>query len=108
MRQIIFYLGCFAIMAMIACQHKEKTTEEETVKSEEVKTPVTVTTISTEPLVDYVELNATSIFQQDNIVKSNINGYIESVNTRINQYAGAGKILFVLKTKEAKSLGNTI
>jgi multidrug efflux pump subunit AcrA (membrane-fusion protein) len=109
MMKRIFYPGCFVLMmAMIACHHKTTSTEEEEVKAEEIQTPVTITTISTDPLVEFVELNATSVFQQDNIVKSNINGYIEAVNTKLNQYTNAGKTLFVLKTKEAKSLGNTI
>jgi multidrug efflux pump subunit AcrA (membrane-fusion protein) len=41
-------------------------------------------------------------------VKSNINGYIKTVNTKIGQPVSEGQILFVLKTKEAESLGNTI
>jgi multidrug resistance efflux pump len=41
-------------------------------------------------------------------VKSNINGYIKAVNVKIGQFAAAGKVLFTLQTKEAKSLGNTI
>jgi multidrug efflux pump subunit AcrA (membrane-fusion protein) len=55
-----------------------------------------------------MELNATSAFIQDNIVKSNINGYINAVNTKVGQYTRKGKVLFTLQTKEARSLGNTI
>jgi len=108
MRQQILYLILLTTALLVTCKHKEKTSEEEETKSEEVQTPVTVTTITTEPLVEFIELNATSTFQQDNIVKSNINGYIETVHTKLNAYTNAGKTLFVLKTKEAKSLGNTI
>jgi multidrug efflux pump subunit AcrA (membrane-fusion protein) len=92
----------------MACHQKEAAAEEEAVAPEEVQTPVTVTTISNEPLSDYIELNATSSFLQGNIVKSTINGYIKSVNTKPGQYTGAGKNLFTLKTKEAENLGNTI
>ena len=73
-----------------------------------VQTPVTTTNVSFETLIDSLQLNATSNFLQDNIIKSNINGYIKAVNTKVNQYTNAGKVLFVLKTKEAESLGNTI
>ena len=107
MKRFFLYALCFFMMVS-ACHHKTTNTEEEEVAAEDVQTPVTVTGISNETLNDYIDLNATSSFLQDNIVKSNINGYIKSVNTRLNQYTPAGKTLFVLKTKEAESLGNTI
>ena len=109
MRRNFLYLLClFTGLAVIACHHKTTEAEEEGVAPEQVQTPVTVTSISNESLTEYAELNATSIFQQDNIVKSNINGYIKSVNTKVGQYAAQGQTLFILKTKEAESLGNTI
>ncbi|TMI85655.1 MAG: HlyD family efflux transporter periplasmic adaptor subunit, partial [Bacteroidetes bacterium] len=70
--------------------------------------PVTVTSISNQPLTEYAELNATSSFLQDNVVKSNVNGYVKSVNTKIGQHVTAGQTLFILQTKEAQSLGSTI
>src|SRR4030095_11872900 len=82
--------------------------EEEEIGPEQVQTPVTITSVSGERLTEYVELNATSVFQQDNIVKSNINGYIKSVNVKVGQYISSRQTLFILKTKEAESLGNTI
>ena len=107
MRKKIIYLFTLMTVVLIACHQKEATKDDEK-KAEEVQTPVTITNVSFEELSDSLELNATSSFLQDNIVKSNINGYIKAVNTKVNQYATAGKILFVLKTKEAESLGNTI
>jgi len=108
MRRNFIYFLCFLTgLAVIACHHKTTETEEE-VAPEQAQTPVTVTSVSNEPLMEYAELNATSSFLQDNIVKSNINGYIKSVNTKVGQYVKAGQILFILKTKEAESLGNTI
>ena len=95
------------VVSSISC-HSKKTETDEEVKPEEVQTPVTITTISTQPLTEYIELNATSLFIQDNIVKSNINGYIKAVNTKKDQFVHAGKLLFTLKTKEAESLGNTV
>ncbi len=59
-------------------------------------------------LLILLELNATSNFLQDNVVKSNINGYIKTIGAKVNDYVNAGKTLFTLKTKEAESLGNTI
>jgi multidrug efflux pump subunit AcrA (membrane-fusion protein) len=94
------------ILLQLAC--KSKTPEEEQVTAEQIQTPVTVTSISSDPITEYAELNATSLFLQDNIIKSNVNGYIKAVNTKLNQYTAAGKIIFTLKTKEAETLGNTI
>jgi hypothetical protein len=108
MQKKYLYISFFFLAAFLACHQKETASEEEEVSQEDIQTPVTVTTVSIEPLNDYIELNATSSFLQDNIVKSNINGYIKAVNTKVGQYTNAGKTLFTLKTKEAESLGNTV
>lgn len=93
--------------AISSCNHATTETEE-TEEPGKIQTPVTVTSVSDEPLTEYAELNATSVFQQDNIVKSTINGYIKTVTAKVGQYVAAGQTLFLLKTKEAESLGNTI
>jgi biotin carboxyl carrier protein len=108
MQKKYLYISFFSLAVFLACHQKETASEEEEVSQEEIQTPVTVTTVSIEPLNDYIELNATSSFLQDNIVKSNINGYIKAVNTKVGQYTNAGKTLFTLKTKEAENLGNTV
>jgi len=93
---------------MLSCHHASTEKEDEETATGEVQTPVTVTSVGTDPLTEYVELNATSVFQQDNIVKSNITGYIKSVRMKVGQYVAPGQTIFILKTKEAESLGNTI
>ena len=104
----IFYLFLsIAILACSACNTNEK----KEVKEEQTDisgTPVTVTSISTEPLAEYIELNATAIFLQKSYVKANATGYIQTVNAMPGKYADAGKILFTLKTKEAQSIDNSI
>jgi multidrug efflux pump subunit AcrA (membrane-fusion protein) len=101
---LIYIIGGFSILS---CHHAT-TEKEEDETPELVQTPVTVTSVSNEPLTEYAELNATSVFQQDNIVKSNILGYVRSVNVKLGQFVTAGQTLFILKTKEAESLGNAI
>jgi multidrug efflux pump subunit AcrA (membrane-fusion protein) len=103
MKQIILLTG-FVVLAF-SCRH-DKTEETETTTV--TQTPVTVTTISTAPLIEYVDLNATATFLQKNYVKANVNGYIKSVHTQIGSYVREGQLLFVLKTKEAQAIGNTI
>src|SRR2546423_10339773 len=88
------------LVALSSCKSKQAATSEDAPPAE-VQTPVTVTGITNEPLTDYAELNATSAFLQNNIIKSNINGYIQAVNTKPGQFAASGQSLFTLKTKEA-------
>ena len=71
-------------------------------------TPVTVTSITYDPIQEYIDLNATSTFLQKNVVKANLNGYIKGINIKYGSYVSTGQTLFVLKTKEANALGNTI
>jgi len=106
-RKIYFFLY-FTIVLACGCRGKAPNDEEEEVSAAQVRTPVTVTSISNEPLTEYVELQATSAFMQDNVVKSNINGYVKSVNAKIGQHVNAGQILFTLITKEAQSIGNAV
>ncbi|HSN10234.1 MAG TPA: efflux RND transporter periplasmic adaptor subunit [Hanamia sp.] len=74
----------------------------------DVRTPVAVTTVSRMPLDQYIELNATSTFMQQNFVKSNLNGYIQTSNIKYGDYVQRGQTLFVLKTKEASAIGNAV
>ena len=99
----IWFIG---VLMWMACNHKAAIDSGET----EVKTttPVIIAAVSYEPMEEFIELNATSTFLQKSFVKSNLTGYVKSVNT---QYAGtvrAGQPLFTLKTKEADAIGNTI
>jgi len=95
------------LTALGACGHNESNKDEVKV-TEPAGTPVTITTINTAPIVEYVELNATSTFLQKNYVKANINGYIQAVLTQQGQYVYKGRVLFTLITKEARSIGNAV
>jgi len=106
-RAYLSFIYIIGSLAVLSC-HNGSTGREEEETPEQVQTPVTVTNVSNEPLTEYAELNATSVFQQDNIIKSNITGYIKTVNIKVGQFVSAGQTLFILKTKEAESLGNTI
>ncbi len=73
-----------------------------------VGTPVTVTTILTDTMAEYLDLNATSVFLQKSYVKANVNGYVQAVKTMPGQYVSAGSVLFTVKTKEAQSIDNSV
>jgi multidrug efflux pump subunit AcrA (membrane-fusion protein) len=95
------------IWLMTAACHS-KTPDEALPEEPEIITPVTITGISTEPMAEYIELNATSAFLQKAYVKASANGYIKNVNAQIGKMVSAAQNVFVLKTKEAQSIGNAI
>ena len=72
------------------------------------QTPVAVTSVDQSSLTDYIDLNATSVFQQKNYIKSNANGYIQQANAQPGHFVEKGQILFTVKTKEAQAIGNSI
>ena len=105
MQKNIFYSLLISLLAL-SCHSKNE--EEGVVIEPEITTPVTVTSISTDPMKEYIELNATSTFLQKAYIKASTNGYITSVNAQIGKMISSGQTAFVLKTKEATSIGNTI
>src|SRR6185312_8372859 len=83
------------LLALASCHSKDtQTTEEPAV----VRVPVTVTSVTYEPLQQYIDVNATSTFLQQNFVKSNLNGYIQKANIKFGDYVHRGQVLFILKT----------
>jgi hypothetical protein len=96
----------FLMLVLAACHHKAQTAED--VKADDVQTPVTVTSVESVPLSEYIDVNATSAYLQTNFIKASANGYLESVHVQLGKYIGAGELAFTLKTKEARALGNTI
>ncbi len=97
------FMGLF-----LSCKSKEADNTEAEQPTEETQTPVTVTHIERGDLTEYVELNATSIYQQSNFIKASSNGYLKSVNVKLGQQIHPGELAFTLQTKEAKALGSTI
>jgi len=106
MKKISLY---FLILGAILSSCQSKKTEETIIEEEqETITPVTVTSLATEPMVEYIELNATSAFLQQGFVKASANGYVQSVNAQVGKMVSSQQRVFVLKTKEAQSIGNAI
>ncbi len=100
-----FFLCCFAITALFSCGDDSATNSE---PIPETGIPVTITNISVGPLAESIELNATSVFQLKTFIKANATGYLQSVNAQLGKYVNKGQQVFVIKTKEAEALGNTI
>ena len=100
----IFIIGGLVLL-LFSCKSKKAETTDEPA---EVRVPVTTTTVSYDPMEEFVMLNATSTYLQKNFVKSNATGYITSCGIKLYSYVNNGQKLFTVKTKEATSLGNTI
>ncbi|UAY51254.1 efflux RND transporter periplasmic adaptor subunit [Ferruginibacter albus] len=97
---LLLMIACFN-----SCKPKDSVQEDASVES---RTPVTITSISSAPMEDYVELNATSSFLQKWMVRANATGYLQLANVSLNKYVAKGQNLFSIKTKEAQSIGNSI
>ncbi len=93
-------------VTILSCKQKDSASNGN--NTLETRTPVTVTSVSFDPIKEYIELNATASFLQQSYIKANLNGYIKQVNIRIGDYVNRGKTLFVLKTKEAEAIGNAV
>jgi multidrug efflux pump subunit AcrA (membrane-fusion protein) len=74
----------------------------------QVSVPVTVTHIDTTAIESFIDLNATTVYLIKNTIKANTTGYLEVVKVTSNDFVRKNQLLFSLKTREAKVLGNTI
>lgn len=98
-----------SICLIAACNPApEKKVEKSEEKTESISTPVTITSPVNGNLSETVELNAVSAFLLKSYVKSTSTGYLQEVNAALGKYVNKGDLLFLMKTKESQSLGNTI
>jgi multidrug efflux pump subunit AcrA (membrane-fusion protein) len=107
MKKTFFIPFWIMTLLLFSCKSKEDDPKADPPKAE-VQTPVTVTSISNEQLAEYVELNAMSSYLQSSFIKATANGYIKSSHVKPGQFVRAGQLAFLMQTKEAKALGNTI
>ncbi|WP_242917173.1 efflux RND transporter periplasmic adaptor subunit [Pontibacter liquoris] len=106
MRHILYLLclsGCLLAGCSAPSGEPGNSAEEE---MRQVKTPVTVTTVSRVPIQETLDLNAVSTYQKKNTVKAGTDGYIQQVFIKLGQQVKAGAALFTMKTKEAQVLGD--
>lgn len=101
-----FAVVFFSVVLLFSCKDAEEAPAPSI--ADEAGTPVTVATVSTGALEEFVELNATSSFLQKSYVKATANGYIQSVSVQFGNPVSSGQRMFTLQTKEAASLGNAI
>ena len=87
------------LIVFAGCGNTVKDSDE----AENTRTPVTITTISKEPMTETIELNAVSYFRK-NIIKSSATGHIEKVDVLSGDMVEKGQQLFSVKTKEASAI----
>ena len=98
---VLQYLPLIALM-FLGCGN---TTESSLAINEEIKTPVTISSIEQLDMSETVRLSATSSYLKKNQVKANTTGYIEKSLVSLGAYVKAGTPLFYIRTKEAEALG---
>ncbi|HEX7366392.1 MAG TPA: HlyD family efflux transporter periplasmic adaptor subunit, partial [Pelobium sp.] len=100
----ILSILALSVLILSACGGKETaaTIEDKTV------TPVTLTSPENVTINEEISLSAISAYLLKIDVKAPINGYVQSSSVKLGQTVSKGSTLFILKTKEAQSLGNTI
>jgi len=78
----------------------------ETANTKTIQTgvPVSLTKVITEPLFEYIELNAISGFRKKHTIRSVVAGMIEQVNVNAGDKVKKGQLLFSIKTKEAAAV----
>jgi multidrug efflux pump subunit AcrA (membrane-fusion protein) len=104
--QLYFLAGL--CLLLFSCQSQDKGGSDDDDAKVASQTPVTVTSVNDSTLVDYIDLNATSTTLQKNFVKSNANGYINQAYAELGHNVSKGQLLFIVKTKEAQTIGNSI
>jgi hypothetical protein len=80
--------------------------QEQAEKELQPKVPVTVESIHTSEVADYLELTATSAFLTKSLIKSPVSGYAEEILAAPGDRVALGQVLFRLRTKESTALQN--
>jgi multidrug efflux pump subunit AcrA (membrane-fusion protein) len=100
-----WYYISIVFLILIACHQAEPTAEN---NRNEGYTPVTIVHPAVGALTEYIELNATSSFLSSTPIKADIGGYISKVGMQEGDKVTKGQELFIIQSKEAAHLGNTI
>lgn len=104
---LVIHIFIAATLLFHSCKPQASEDEEEE-QPAEVVTPVTVTHPETGNMNETVTLNAVSTFLLKTSIKATTTGYLQKVNAQLGKYVSKNQTLFIIKTKEAQALGNTI
>lgn len=108
MKKYLMVISAFLILIAGASCNNSGADPSASQDSTETITPVTITHPATSNMQETVEINAVSAYLLKTYVKANAVGYLQAANVHLGQFVTRGQTLFVIKTKEAAALGNTI
>ncbi len=104
----LFVYTAIACIAFCACKQKAAGGDDTGDATADAVTPVTTTHPEKGSMSETIQVNAVSSFLLKTFAKASANGYLEEVNVHPGDLVTKGQVLFVIKTKEAQALGNTI
>lgn len=99
----LFYpvILALTVLLLTSCKSEDKSSDKE-VKGIEVKVGNPIH----KKMTEYVSLNANTIYQKQEIIRSTFQGFIEKVVKNIGDNVKQGDLLFLIKTKEADAADN--
>ncbi len=104
MKNIFSFMLLFAVVLLASCdQPKENATSEAVAPKVQVK----VTTVSQGVIPDYLNLTGKTIYLSKIGLVAPINGYITKVSISPGDMVNKGRLLFVIKSREAYALGQS-
>jgi multidrug efflux pump subunit AcrA (membrane-fusion protein) len=74
----------------------------------EVKTPVTIVSVTFKSVTSTVDLPAVTTFMNRSIIRAATTGTIEKISINPGDFIAADQLLFTIRTREAMALNNTI
>jgi hypothetical protein len=95
------YLSLITLLLLVSCKPAPDNHEE----NPEVRQQVRATRLYTGPFSDFTELNAASHYLKEHLVNSPVAGYITKAQCVTGNLCKTDEILFEVKTREAKALG---
>jgi biotin carboxyl carrier protein len=102
LRTFLWMVFLAGIISITGCRSRDRGSEKEATP----RVPVTVTTVHTGIMSDYLELNAVSSFFDKSVIKATITGYIVEMTINPGDHVSHGQVLYTLRTKESAALNN--
>src|ERR1700756_2776597 len=100
-----FMLVCFLLLALTGCKNSADSKSDDKESSVKGKIDVTVTAPRIGSISQNETLNATTVYQLNDVVRAPIAGYIRKVSVTPGQMVKEGDMLFTMQTKEAAAMG---
>ena len=94
------------MLTLIALMPSCKQTSGSTEEAPEVVTPVTITPVMFKSVSATVDLPAVTTFLSKSIIRATTTGTIEKTSIVQGDYVSSNQLLFTIRTRESKALGN--